>query len=197
MPQDRVRPTPPNELSPSQKTAHDHLVSSLQAHFGPSLNDIFKTQNEDGALVGPLATLVQYPGLAKPYFDLLGAVAQLAALTPEVRETAILTVGGIYKCGYELYAHERVAAAKTSLSKNAMSSMARGEAPSGLNEQCQAAYELSCALAEKKGPLDQEVFDKAKGSLDHDGVIAIANYVGIYAYTCILLNAVDASIPEK
>lgn len=196
MSQDRVPPTAPADLHSAQKTAHDFLVSSLQAYFGPSLNDTFKTQNDDGALIGPLATLVKYPSLAKPYFELLGAIAQLADLTPDVREIAILTVGGVYKCGYELYSHERVAAAKTSLSQDVISSLAKGEKPDGLTEQCQAAYELSYALAEKKGPLDQEVFDKAKGALGQDGVVAITNYVGIYAYTCIVLNAVDASVPQ-
>lgn len=196
MPQDRVPPTPPADLHSAQKTAHDFLISSLQSYFGPSLNDTFKTQNENGALIGPLATLVKYPSLAKPYFDFLSAIAQLADLTPDVREVAILTVGGVYKCGYELYSHERVAAAKTSLSQDVISSLAKGERPEGLNEQCQAAYELSSALAEKRGPLDQEVFDKARDALGQDGVIAITNYVGIYAYTCIVLNAVDASVPE-
>jgi len=196
MPQDRITPTSPDQLSSAQASAHNYVVSSLQSHFGPSLNDTFKTQNEDGALIGPLATLVHYPRLAKPYFEIVSAIAELASLTPDVRETAILAVGGIYKCGYELYAHGRIAAAKTSLSHDVISALARGEDPEGLNESCQAAYELSRALAEKKGPLDQGIFDNAKEVLGQDETIAVVHLVSIYAYTCILLNAVDASVPK-
>lgn len=160
------------------------------------MNDTFRTQNDNGALIGPLAILVQYPILAKPYTDLVTAIARLADLTPDVREIAILAVGGIHKSGYELYAHERLAASKTTLDHRVISALASGEKPEGLNEQCEAAYELSIALAEKKGPVDQVVFDTAKDALGQDGTIAIVHYVAIYAYTCILLNAVDASVPK-
>ena len=196
MQQDRIPPLPPDLLSPTRREAHDFLTSSIKSHFGPDPNAIFQTKAPDGSFIGPLATMVRYPALAKPYFELLGAIAKLADLSPEVRETVIITVGAVYECRYELYAHKQLAAAKTSLRQEQIEALSVGAKPNLLSQECELAHELSYALAATKGPLVQKLFDMSKNILGLDATMAIVNYVGIYAHTCILLNAVNASVPE-
>lgn len=194
--EDRIPAVPPSELSGAQKEAHDYLDQALKKAFGPKPNDLFIIQKSSGAFIGPVASFVQYPSLAKPYMDVLGAVSTLAQLSPEVRETVILAVGGVYQARYELYSHENVAAKKTKLTSNQISDLKAGKEPEGLDEKSSIAWEIAHTLCVQKGPLDQKLWDQGKSILGQDAVMAVVHYVGLYAYTCILLNAVNASVPE-
>lgn len=195
MKEDRVPAVPPSKLSGAQKEAHEHVGQALKKSFGPTPNDLFKIEDSSGAFIGPVATLVQYPALAKPYMDVASATASLAEISPEVRETVILAVGGVYKAAYELYAHENVAAKKTSLTSEQIQDLKAGKKPDGLDEKSAVAWDIANALTAKKGPLDQEIWDRGVAVLGQDGVMAAVNYAGLYAYTCILLNAVNAGVP--
>lgn len=197
MQQDRVPAVPPSELSGAQKEAHEFAGQALKESFGPNPNELFVVENSSGAYIGPVATLVQYPALAKPYMGVLEATVSLAKISPEVRETVILAVGGVYQAGYELYAHENVAAKKTSLTSEQIQDLKAGKKPSKLDEKSDVAWDIANALTEKKGPLDQKLWDRGVSTLGQDAMIVVVNYVGLYAYTCILLNAVNASVPGK
>ena len=48
-----------------------------------------------------------------------------------------------------------------------------------------------------KGPLDEELSQKAINTFREVGILVNIRHVGIYPYICILLNVGIASVPEK
>lgn len=48
----------------------------------------------------------------------------------------------------------------------------------------------------KPGPLKKESWDAVVKELGRKGALALVHFVGMYAYTCILLNGCDVPLPE-
>ena len=125
-----------------------------------------------------------------------GAIASVPGLPSDAREVVILTVGARYQAAYELYSHVNVAQKKAGMSKEIVEAIARGEKPEGLNERCSAAFDAAEYLVGKPGPLPGEIWDRCVRELGKEGTIGLVHYAGAYAYTCIILNAIDAPVPE-
>jgi 4-carboxymuconolactone decarboxylase len=193
---DRYAPIPPSQLSSEQHKAYDEASKIATDMFG----DKFLYKTEDGSFIGPFAPLLYTPTLIDPFFKLVIEIGKIPGLPAEARETAILTTGSHYKAGFELYAHMRVASSTTSLSSEQIKSISEGVKPTGdsaLDEQCEVAFDVSIELAKGGGPLSDKNWKRALDSFGKEGAAALIQYVGVYAYTCILLNGVDASVPES
>ena len=115
----------------------------------------------------------------------------------DAKEVTILVVGAKYKAVYELYAHTNIATKKVGMSKDVVEAIARGEKPEGLNEQCDVAYDTAHYLVTTPGPLPQELWDKCINAFGKEATVGLVHYVGAYAYTCIILNAMDAPVPKE
>ena len=126
----------------------------------------------------------------------MSAVSAMSGLPAAARETAILATGSHYQAPYEIYAHERVALEKTSLSKEQVNKIERGEKPADLGKEESVAFDVSMELATKKGPLGKERWDEVVETLGREGAAALLQYVGLYAYTCVLLNGGDMQLPQ-
>ena len=83
------------------------------------------------------------------------------------------------------------------MSKDVVEAIARGEKPAGLNENCSTAFDAATHLASTPGPLPQEIWDRCIAAFGKEGTVALVHYAGAYAYTCIILNAMDAPVPEE
>ena len=188
----RLPPLTRDKLSsPAQQTGHDELNELAGKAFG----DKFIWKHEDGAMVGPFPALIAAPEAGVHMIKLVGNLAAIPGLPADAKETAILSTGAHYKAPYELYAHGNVAAKTTELSRDQVEHICDGKKPEGLSEACSVAYDVAKHLSSVPGPLPQDLWDRSIKTLGKDGTLALVHYVGMYAYTCIILNAMDAPVP--
>jgi len=188
----RLSPITRVNLPPDQQKGHDELTEIANNTFGNK----FTWKREDGAMLGPFPAFVAAPEAGIGMLQCLGKISKIPGLSPEAKETAILTTGAHYKAAYELYAHTNVAVKTTKLSKEQVKEIAVGKKPAGLDEACDVAYDVANYLSRTPGPLEQRLWDRATKVLGKEGTIALVHYVGMYAYTCMVLNAMDAPVPK-
>ncbi|KAK3672937.1 hypothetical protein LTR78_007290 [Recurvomyces mirabilis] len=188
----RFPPTPREQLSAPQQEAYDELSSSSEKMFGNK----FSFKNKDGGMVGPYPFLLEALGPGVDFLSLVQSLGKLPGLSVEARETTILAVGAHFQAGYEMYAHSAIAGQATKLSQEAISSICKGEKLKDLDEDCAAAYDVAKYLASKPGALPQVLWERSVKALGREGTVALVHYVGLYAYTCIVLNAMDAPVPK-
>lgn len=192
----RLPPTPRDQLTEEQKKAYDELHDLAETSFGSK----FIWKRKDGALVGPFPFLISPPDAPHAGVDMLKLVAQVAkipGLPTDAKETAILATGSVYGAKYELYAHSNVAT-KTDggLSPEAATALCAGRKPEELSEAATVAFDVAKYLSGTLGALPQELWDRSQKVLGKEGTVALVHYVGLYAYTCIILNAMDADVPK-
>ena len=194
---ERLPPVTRESLASSEQGAFDSLTSLTVKLFGdPKSSPFTYKRSSDGALVGPFPLYLASPGVGEHVVDLVGQLAGIPGLPADAKEVAILTVGAHYKAAYELYAHVNVAMKKVGMSKEVVEAIARGEKPDGLNEGCSVSFDATAYLASKPGPLPKELWDRCIKAFGKEGTVALVHYVGLYAYTCIVLNAMDAPVPD-
>ncbi|KAE9381524.1 hypothetical protein N431DRAFT_425097 [Stipitochalara longipes BDJ] len=126
----------------------------------------------------------------------MSAVSAMPGLPAAARETAILATGSHYQAPYEIYAHERVALAKTSLSKEQINMIKKRKKPRDLREEESVAFDASMELVSRKGPLGKERWDEVVDTFGIESAAALVQYVGLYAYAFVFLNAGDMQLPE-
>ena len=100
----RLEPIAPQDLSPAQMPLYLDMKKGIAGHF-----NAFKSERDDGALIGPWNPWLHEPGIGKAIWDLTLAMTANAVLPDNVRQIAILTVGAHFNAAYEIYAHIAVA----------------------------------------------------------------------------------------
>ena len=96
----------PHKLTAEQKPVYDSMVKDMV----PWAKDAgFTAMLDDGRLVGPFNTILESPGIAAAFLALQAAEQKHTTLSKRVGQVVILTVGAVWKCDYERYAHEAVA----------------------------------------------------------------------------------------
>lgn len=181
-------------MSSEQHEAFDEASDICSNMFG----DKFLYKNQDGAFIGPFAPLLYTPSIVDPFFKLVVELGKLPGLPAPSREVAILATGSSFESKYELYAHERVAAS-TSLTKPQIDSVKSGKKPLGdhaLDKQGEIAFDVAIELSHKRGPMTIANWERAEKAFGKEGAAALIQYVAVYAYTCVLLNGVDAPVPK-
>ena len=100
----RLPPIHPSALDPVQKDLYDDMRAGIATGFNG-----FRTALDDGSMIGPWNASLHHPTVGKASWQLTQAVNALATLPVNVKEVAILVVGGFHKASYEIYAHVAVA----------------------------------------------------------------------------------------
>lgn len=68
-----------------------------------------------------------------------------------------------------------------------------------MGEGASVAYDFAWECLEgsgRRGRLNDEIWGKAAGLWGKKATLALLHYVGVYAYTCILLNGAGVQVPE-
>ncbi|KAK8200831.1 hypothetical protein M8818_006148 [Zalaria obscura] len=187
----RIPPIAPEDLTESQKACYDSMTSTANEVFGTK----FVYKDSRGAFVGPFAALQRTPEVAESFFALMKSLAKIPGLPAAAREVAILAVGAHFQADYEIYSHERIAAALTELPYQTIDYVKRGTKPA-MEEDCEAAYDAAKELCTKPGPLSEPTWQRIERHFGREGALALVHYVGFYAYTCLLLNGCAVPLPE-
>lgn len=198
MAQDRLPPLTRSQIPSQDQEAFDKLQSGASKLFGdPSTSPFIFARPSDGALVGPFPLFLAAPEAGEHVMNLFGKIATVPGLPPDAKEVAILTVGAQFDSAYELYAHTNVAVKKVGMEKATVEAIARGERPEGMNEGCQVAFDVAKYLVSQPGKLSDQLWARSVSVLGKEGTVALVHYVGAYAYTCVVLNAIDAPVPKE
>jgi len=184
----RIRPIPPGELTPELREVHDG-IAGLVSHE----QDRIVILDENGALIGPFATMLAFPAFGVPALMLQRAVAAEARLDPAVREVAILTVGAAYGARYLLYAHERTAD-QVGLPPAQIATLASGGRPADLKEDQAIAHDVARVLTAGH-VLPDSSYNRAIQLLGRDGVGELAFLIGSYCLIAVALNCFDVPVP--
>lgn len=185
----RIKPLAPETLSAELRYVHNEIANLVGSSQQP-----VKMTNEEGALIGPFAPLLQFPQFGIPALSFLRTLDTQATLPKNVRETAILTVGGAYGAKFELYAHEIMAAAY-GLSSSAIASLAAGFRPTGLNDEEAIAHDLAKALVSGRIVPDS-TYKHAVSLFGKEGTGELIFLIGGYCLIAMVLNGFDMPAPD-
>ncbi|SHG25016.1 Carboxymuconolactone decarboxylase family [Kaistia soli DSM 19436] len=185
----RLRPLPPDSLSPALRSVHDTIVG-LMVRKQPQI----VAEDTDGALIGPFPAMLHFPAFGIPALQFLAAIGTEAKLPPPVRETAILTVGARLNARYELYAHE-IMGAVAGLTEAQIATLAAGRRPADLSNEAGIAHDVANALLDGR-ILPASTFERATALLGREGTGELVFLIGGYALIAMVLNAFDMPVPE-
>ena len=96
---------------------------------------------------------------------------------------------------YELYSHERVAAA-VGLSESKIATITAGQRPADLTKEERIAYDVAACLS-NGGQLHDTTYKAATDAFGKNGTAELVYLIGCYSMISILLNAYDVPLPEQ
>lgn len=136
------------------------------------------------------------PTIIQPWFSLAYAIGSQPLITEREKELAILAVLAEYDTPYVHYAHSQSARAAGFSQEQIDQALSGSELPIGVSAVEQAVYMAALAMAQTRGPLPAEAFEKAVAVLGREKVASVAHVVGGYMYVCLLSNVAHEKVPE-
>jgi 4-carboxymuconolactone decarboxylase len=186
----RLEPIAPQKLTPEQTALYLDMKNGISGHF-----NAFKSERDDGALIGPWNPWLHEPSIGKAVWDLTLAMTANAVLPDNVRQVVILTVGAHFNAAYEIYAHIAVAEAEHMLPQR-LSSLVSGVKPADLTTEESVPYDAAFALC-RGGVLPEPVYRLAVETFTQHGANELFYLVGLYALVSVTLNAFNVPVPER
>ena len=181
----------PEGLEEDQRQLYD----LLDAQFIPwATGNGFEGKTPDGELIGPFNPLLYSPQLNMGYVQLTNAEAGHTRLDKRLREVVILTVGAVWHAHYELYAHTAVART-VGLPDDAIDALLHGGSSDQLTPQEQIAHRFAHQLATDH-QVDPDIYHQAETVFGRPGLVDLVYLIGMYLFTCALLNAFDIPAPS-
>ena len=181
----------PAELSPEQT----RLYGRIQADMVPWADKAgFQSRLDDGRLIGPFNPILFSPAIGDAFLSLQAAEEHHTSLDERTRQVVILTVGAVWRCDYERYAHAAVAR-KTGLSSAEIADLSRGELPNDLSPEEALAQRLARQLAESR-EIEPDLYAEAEQTFDPKTLVDLVALAGIYGLVCGLLNGFAIPAPR-
>ena len=185
----RLPTLPPDQLTPEQRALYDRNRQHIAHGF-----TAFRTEREDGALLGPWGVFLHEPLVGQAHQDLLEAVTAMKRLSPSAKQVAIIVVGARFNAAYELYAHAAIAAAD-GMNPAKIATLAGGGRPPDLTPEEVCAFDVATALL-GGGVLPGATYRSARDLLGQGALNELVFWVGTYAQVAITLNAFDVPSGE-
>ena len=181
----------PDALTAQQREVYD----TINADMVPWAEKAgFKAKLPDGRLIGPFNTILLSPEMAQAFLNLQAVEGKSSSLSQRVRQVVILTVGAVWRCDYERYAHAAVAR-EAGLSPAAIEALVGGEAPAHLSDEEDIARRFTMAItAEHK--VDDALFEEARSAFQDRGIVDLIILAGCYDLVSSLLNAFQVPAPK-
>jgi alkylhydroperoxidase family enzyme len=180
----------PADLTGEQKPLYDAMRAGIASNF-----NVFKVENEDGALMGPWNPWLHEPAIGKAIWDLTLAMTANATLPDNVRQVAILVVGARYHAAYEIYAHVSVAE-HDGMSAERLATLTADLKPSDLSSEENVAFDVAYALV-RGSTLPEPLYRLAVGTFGQHGANELFYLVGLYSLVSVTLNAYNVPVPER
>lgn len=185
----RLPPIAPSDLTAEQRPLHESMAEGIRKHLHG-----FIAAQPDGALVGPFPAMLHFPQFGTAAWSVFTALSEHSTLPKAAHEVAILVTGARLNSRYELYSHERVAAA-AGLSESKIATITAGQRPADLSKEEGIAYDVAACLS-NGGQLHDTTYRAATDAFGKDGIAELVYLIGCYSMISILLNAYDVPLPE-
>ena len=186
----RIKLLRPSELTPAQKQAYDLVDTTMVpwAHFTG-----FKSKTDDGRLIGPFNSILHSPAISSAFLALQAAEQKHTTLSERVRQVVILTVGAVWGCDYEQYAHAAVAR-KAGLPDAAIVALESGEPAAGLSPEEQLAQRFAREITANRRVGDA-LYGEAYATFGPQGVVDLLFLAGCYHTIALVLNTFAVPAP--
>jgi 4-carboxymuconolactone decarboxylase len=179
----------PSALDPVQKDLYDDMRAGIATGF-----NAFRTALDDGSMIGPWNASLHHPAIGKASWQLTKAINALSTLPADVKEVAILVVGGFHQARYEIYAHTAVAA-RLGMPPAKISALVANEKPADLTNDESIAFDVAYLLC-RGGPLPDATWRLTVAAFGELGAAQLVYLVGVYAFVATSLNGFDVPAPE-
>ncbi len=181
----------PDALTEEQRRVYD-VINADMVPWAEKAG--FQAKLSDGRLIGPFNTIMLSPEIAQAFLNLQAVEGKNTSVSQRVRQVVILTVGAVWHCDYERYAHA-AAARQAGLSPATIEALARGDAAEGLSDEGDVARRFTMALtAEHK--VNDALFEEARSAFQDRGIVDIVILAGCYDLVSSLLNAFEVPAPK-
>jgi 4-carboxymuconolactone decarboxylase len=177
MPQSRVPPVVPDQLSPEARRIHDQIISTRQG----------------GEIRGPFAVWIRNAGLAAAADQMGNAVRLQGKLDPPLFELVILVVARHWSAQYEWFVHAKDAA-RVGLDAQVVEAIRTHRVPSFGNPRQTVVYEMTRELTETRR-LTDATYARALEMFGFDLLTEIVTVAGFYTMVAMVLNAFCAPVP--
>jgi 4-carboxymuconolactone decarboxylase len=180
----------PDELTAEQRRLDDDMTAS----WAPWADKAgFQAKLPDGHWIGPFNPLLLSPVLSQAFLHLQDVEAKGTSLSERVRQVVILTVGAVWGCDYERYAHAAVAR-QAGLSSAAIGALCAGRASGDLKGDEDVARRFTSALTVEH-KVNDALFEEARRTFKDRGIADIVILAGCYDLVSSLLNAFEIPQP--
>ncbi len=180
----------PDDLTSEQKSLYDDMRKGIASNF-----NAFKTEREDGALMGPWNPWLHEPAIGKAIWNLTLAMTANAVLPDNVRQIVILVVGARFDAAYEIYAHIAVAE-RERMSPERLATLVADLKPSDLAKDENVAFDLAYSLC-RGGTLPEPIYQLAIDTFGQHGTNELIYLVGLYSMVSTTLNGFNVPVPER
>lgn len=153
----------------------------------------FQATTDDGRFIGPFNACLLNPAIAAQFLKLQFAEAHTTSLSKRARQVVILTVGAVWRAGYELYAHS-AAARHQGLRDADITTLVGGGMPENLTEPEKIAHRLARQLTTSHH-VDDQLYRDAEKALGAKGILELTILTGIYHTVCGIINVFDVPAP--
>jgi 4-carboxymuconolactone decarboxylase len=180
----------PDALTSEQKSLYDDMRKGIASNF-----NAFKTEREDGALMGPWNPWLHEPAIGRAIWNLTLAMTANAVLPDNVRQIVILVVGARFDAAYEIYAHIAVAE-RERMSPERLATLVADLKPSDLAKDESVAFDLAYSLC-RGGTLPEPIYRLAIDTFGQHGTNEMIYLVGLYSMVSTTLNGFNVPVPER
>jgi 4-carboxymuconolactone decarboxylase len=180
----------PDALTAEQRRLHDDMTAS----WAPWADRVgFQAKLPDGRWIGPFNPLLLSPVLSQAFLHLQNVEGKGTSLSERVRQVVILTVGAVWECDYERYAHA-AAAREAGLSSAAIEALSAGRPSEDLEGDEDVARRFALALTAERR-MNDALFEEARRAFKERGILDLIILAGCYDIVSSLLNAFEIPKP--
>jgi alkylhydroperoxidase family enzyme len=183
-----AEPISPAALNPKQKALYDDTRGGIATGFAG-----FRTERSDGTMTGPWNASLHHPDIGRASWDLTKAMSAMGVLPANVKEVAILVVGGHFRAAYEIYAHV-AAAEQAGMPLARVAALVANLKPHDLAPDEAVAFDVAYQLC-RGGPLPEPTWRLAVATFGNLGAAQLVYLVGVYSLLSMTINGFD--IPSE
>ena len=182
----------PQKLTPDQKSTYDFIKAKMVPWASAAG---FQSETDDGRLIGPFNSVLYSPAITSAFLALQEAEQKNTTLDSRLRQVVILTVGAVWTCDYERYAHSMVAR-KAGLSEASITSLTRNDRPAAeLSAKEQLAQRFIYEITANK-QVDDNLYAETWSAFGPQGLVDMLYLAGCYDTIASMLNTFKVPAPD-
>ena len=186
----RFVPLDPAALDDRQQAAAAGLLAGATRAGGPGGQHM----NATGSFPGPYDFLLRSPELALRWRQYAEYVRFDTSLPLRLNEFAILIQARFWTAQFEWWAHHPLAL-RAGLAQEVAEDLRHGRRPRGMAVDEAAVYDFCTELMQDRRVSD-EVLERLRSQLSEQQVVDLVAVAGFYATVSMILNTVDAALPD-